>query len=225
MKDTKEIKVKQPIPWGYLAFAFLIIGAGVLLLVFPDESLVWAVRVIGIATMLLGILEIVRILSKKERDMMFFLKMLTAVLGLVGGGFFLFAPDKALEYLAMCAGIYLMIDGSFKLQTSILSRRFRLATWWFVLAMAVAAIAGGFFLIRGLVGWDAKGRAIFIGIFFLVDGLQNLVSTFYLPSIEKRRTVEIAKEYSTETVVFVPTPQGASVGSEAESGTDESETR
>lgn len=220
MKDTKQIKVKQSVPWGYLAFALLIMGAGALLLIFPDESLTWAVRVIGIATMLLGILEIVRILAKKERDIMFFLKMLTAVLGLVGGGFFLFAPDKALEYLAMCAGVYLMIDGSFKLQTSILSRRFRMATWWFVLAMAVAAIAGGFFLIRGL-GWDAKGHAVFIGIFFLVDGLQNLVSMFYLPSIEKRRTIEIAKEYSTETVVFVPTPQNASVGGDAESNSEE----
>ena len=207
-------KRKTSIPWGYLAFALLIAGAGTLLLVFPDESLVWAVRVIGISTMLLGILEAVRVLSKKERGMMFFLKMLTAVLGLAAGGFFLFAPERALEYLAMCAGIYLMIDGSFKLQTSISSRRFRMATWWFILATAVATIAGGFFLIRGL-GWDPKGHAIFIGIFFIVDGIQNLVSMFYLPSIEKRRVKEIAAEHSTETVVFVPTPQAASVATDA----------
>lgn len=211
---------KNGVPWGYLAFSFLIAGAGLLLLIFPDESLLWAVRVIGISTMLLGILEAVRVLSKKERGAMFFVKMLTAFLGLVGGGFFLFAPERALEYLAMCAGVYLMIDGSFKLQTSISSRRFRVGTWWFILATAIATVAGGFWLIKYPFA-DPKGCAILIGIFFIVDSIQNLVSMFYLPSIEKRRIKEIASEHSTETVVFVPTPQNATVASESSEETSE----
>ena len=77
-------------------------------------------------------------LSKKERGVGFLCRMLLGGLCVLSGGFMCFAKQGAFSYLIFAAGILLLVDGSFKLQTAILSKRYRSWFWWVMLSLAVA---------------------------------------------------------------------------------------
>lgn len=181
--------------WGYLLFAILFTAAGLCFLSFPEDALKGVRIGIGVTAIVFAVAFIALTLANEERGFRFWAKMVLGGVAAICGGFMIFSPQGAFSYLTFVAGIYLMIDGSFKLQTAILSKRYRSAVWWIMLVLAAAAISFGTVLVR--VRFDfaeelAKVSKI-IGVALMIDGIQNLLSIGYLYFVE-HKTRETLRE-------------------------------
>lgn len=181
--------------WGYLLFAILFTAAGLCFLSFPEDALKGVRIGIGVTAIVFAVAFIALTLANEERGFRFWAKMVLGGVAVICGGFMIFSPQGAFSYLTFVAGIYLMIDGSFKLQTAILSKRYRSAVWWIMLVLAAASISFGTVLVR--VRFDfaeelAKVSKI-IGIALMIDGIQNLLSIGYLYFVE-HKTRETLRE-------------------------------
>lgn len=186
--------------WGYLLFAILFFGAGLCFLCFPETALK-SVRIgIGIAAIVFAGIYIALTIANAERGFRFWAKMVLGGLAIVCGGFMIFSSQNAFEYLTFVAGLYLIIDGSFKLQTAILSKRYRSALWWIMLILAAASISLGTVLLRVQFDFSEELAKVskILGVGLFLDGLQNLLSIGYLYYIEHRTKQTIMDDLRAE---------------------------
>ncbi len=181
------------LPFGYLLAAVLLIISGTLLLALPETSLANAFRVVGGAILVIFIIRIVLILGERERSVRFFFRMAGTVLALIAGGALLITPNGVFAYLLAIFGLLLILDGAFKLQTAILSHRYKYSATWVMLGFAVVTIGFGFVLVR-MKGIDEKTGALLLAFGFFSCALQNLMSLFLLPMLDKRRREEAQRE-------------------------------
>ena len=85
-------KAKRPsrlasIPWATLSLVLLFFGAGILLVIFPEKSLTWAVRIIAGGVLLLALLQLILSLGKKARGFILVIEIISSLAALAGGGF------------------------------------------------------------------------------------------------------------------------------------------
>ena len=95
--------------------------------------------------------------------------------------------------LALFIGAVMMIDGSFKLHAAVSTKQFKNAVWWILLVLSLLTIAGGLFLIK----WppeDVKACSVMMGIFMILDAIQNVFITFYTPAVERKLKREFLSE-------------------------------
>lgn len=186
-----ENKIKKNYPAGTLLFVPLFLAAGICLLAFPENALPNAILAIGIFAALYSIVNAALAIADKTRDVKFFFRLLGSVLALFCAIFLLIKRnDGAIDALAAFIGLIAIIDGSFKLQSSALSKRYKIAAWWILLALSVIVICGGFYLVK-FPPENKKTLAVIMGLLMIAEGVQNLFATFYSPSVEVRRTEEI----------------------------------
>lgn len=176
-------KLKQ-VKWGYLLFAVLLFCVG-LLFVAKNEALNYVAITFGILLAVFAAVYAVLTLAMRERGGSFAFRMLFSVLALCCGIVTAVFHDKAVDVLVMVFGFLLIIDGSFKLQTTVLAKRFRSAFFWIMLVLSCLVIVGGAVLSK-IVFERLSTQAILLGILLMIDGLGNLASLFFLPWIEKR---------------------------------------
>ena len=101
--------------------------------------------------------------------------------------------DDAVLLLALFIGAVMMIDGSFKLHAAVSTKQFKNAVWWILLVLSLLTIAGGLFLIK----WppeDVKACSVMMGIFMILDAIQNVFITFYTPAVERKLKREFLSE-------------------------------
>ena len=190
------MKRLQSIKWGYLLFALLLIGVGVTFIA-QNEALGYVALTFGVLLTLFAAVYAVLTLALKERGVRFFFRMTLAVLALAGGVTSLILRDQTLGILLMLTGYLLIIDGSFKLQTTALAKRYRSPFFWVMMAISFAVIVGGILLTR--LTFDTESvRAIFLGLLLTVDGAGNLASLFLVPYVERRARREAAEEQAAE---------------------------
>ncbi len=187
-------KLKQ-VKWGYLLFAVLLFCVG-LLFVLKNESLSYVAIAFGILLAVFATVYAVLTLALHERGGAFFFRMLFSILALCCGIATAICHGWTVGILVMLFGFLLIIDGSFKLQTAILAKRFRSAFFWIMLVLSCLVIVGGAVLTK-IVFDDPATQAVVLGILLMIDGLGNLASLFFLPWIEKR-----AKRYVEETSAY-----------------------
>ncbi len=197
--------------WGILLFAILFIVSGICLISFSEEALPKIIIAISVFTIVFSIVYAVLTLADKKRDVKFFFRLLGAICALFCGIFLLVKRnDGAIELLTTFVGLMVIIDGSFKLHTTILSKRYKMAAWWIMLVLSVACIGGGLFLIKWPPVDEVKVCSVIMGLIMITDGVQNLISTFFNPEVDKRMRNEIiAKEQAAELMETIHEPQEA----------------
>ncbi len=213
--------------WGYLLFAILFTAGGLCFLSFPEDALKGVRIGIGVTAIVFAVAFIALTLANEERGFRFWAKMVLGGVAAVCGGFMIFSHQGAFEYLTFIAGIYLMIDGAFKLQTAILSKRYRSAVWWIMLVLAAASISFGTALIR--VRFDFAEELVkvskVIGIALMIDGIQNLLSIGYLYYVEHRTRETLREDLraSGELVTVLDDGTAPTAGTDAPDGTGRTE--
>ena len=191
---NKFFKSVASYSWGVLLFALLFLAAGICLIAFPGDALETAVLTISIITIVFGVVLILIALLDKKRQAKFFFFLLGGVCALFAGIFLLIKRnDDAVLLLALFIGAVMMIDGSFKLHAAVSTKQFKNAVWWILLVLSLLTIAGGLFLIK----WppeDVKACSIMMGIFMILDAIQNVFITFYTPAVERKLKREFLSE-------------------------------
>lgn len=191
---NKFFKSVASYSWGVLLFALLFLAAGICLIAFPGDALETAVLTISIITIVFGVVLILMALLDKKRQAKFFFFLLGGACALFAGIFLLIKRnDDAVLLLALFIGAVMMIDGSFKLHAAVSTKQFKNAVWWILLVLSLLTIAGGLFLIK----WppeDVKACSVMMGIFMILDAIQNVFITFYTPAVERKLKREFLSE-------------------------------
>lgn len=201
-KKKSGKKTNGEFSWGLLLFALLFIATGVCLVAFPEQALSKVILSIGIISVVFAIVTATLALAARKYDGTFFLRLLGAICALFAGIFLLVKRnDDALGLLSAFIGLIIIVDGSFKLHTSVLSRRYKVPMWWIMLIWATVCVAGGFYVVKFLPSWAQNVRLVSIitGIVTILDGVQNFAAAFYSRSVEKRRKEEILASEKTES--------------------------
>ena len=191
---NKFFKSVASYSWGVLLFALLFLAAGICLIAFPGDALPTAVLTISIITIVFGVVLILIALLDKKRQAKFFFFLLGGACALFAGIFLLIKRnDDAVLLLALFIGAVMMIDGSFKLHAAVSTKQFKNAVWWILLVLSLLTIDGGLFLIK----WppeDVKACSVMMGIFMILDAIQNVFITFYTPAVERKLKREFLSE-------------------------------
>ena len=200
LQKLKEFK------WGYIILTILIAAAGVCFIAFR-ETLSTIALIMGILLTLVGVVFGILTIADKRRGVGFALKIVFAVIALSCGIVTIIVHQgEAVEWLVALFGLLLVVDGSFKLQTSAMSKRYDSVAWWLVLIPAVLVIIGGFFSIRFQISGGSEEEllkqqsaySVVIGVTMIIDAIANLLSPFFISYYEKKMKSEGASD-SAET--------------------------
>lgn len=185
--------------WGYVLLFALLVAVGICLIAF-NNTLEIVALIMGIIMIIFGIVLFVLTLADARRGVKFALKITLSAVALVCGVVTAIFRSGAVEILVSLIALFLIIDGSFKLQTTSLSKRYNLAIWWLILIPAVLTILGGFIAMRisPSVSDKLPTISVILGITSIVDGIGNLLSSFYITKYESVRKEEILDEYLVE---------------------------
>lgn len=193
--------------FGYLLFAALLIVLGICLIAY-ENVLENAALAIGICLSVFAIVYAVLALADKNRGVAFFLKITFAVMALTSGIVTIVTRAGAIEVIVTVFSLILLIDGAFKFQTTVLTKRIRSPFWVAMLVLAVAVIGGAFAMIKFYPSDKPRLIALGTAAVLIVDGAANLLTPFFL------RAIANASAAPAEEVPAEPDPTPAPIESD-----------
>ena len=180
MKTIKQAK------WCYIICSALLIAAGVFIIVKPFTSALIFCRIIGGISLFYGISKILGYFSHDLYNLAFQFDLALGVFTLIFGLLLLLRSSRVVTFMPVIIGVFVLVDGVFKLQTAIDAKRFGLSNWWLILLGSLICAVFGLLLIIEPFG-GSNALMVFVGISLLTDGLQNLFNAFYTVKIMKQR--------------------------------------
>lgn len=213
--------------WGYLLLSLLLTGLGICFIVgrprgeeAGSTTLQVMAIAIGILTVLYAAVFAFFTLQARRRSVAFGLKLAFAIVVLIAGLVALIFRDATVSVILNVLSLVLVVDGSFKLNTAILCRRYVVFGWWCILVLAFVMIGGGFVLLLslgGLAGMLAGTAPADEGIYWVLalllfcEAAANLFSAFYLGRYEVNERRILREELMAE---LAAAPHGAAKAEE-----------
>ncbi len=158
---------------GYIVMSALFCVLGAVLLIWPDVSVRWFGRLLGIGMLIFGAVKLVGYFSRDLFRLAFQYDLAFGLLLMALGTMTLCHPGDAMSFLCVMFGIPVLADGLFKIQIALDSRRFGIRTWWLVMVLAALTCVIGVLLV--FRPWDgAQVLTMLMGISLLLDGILNL---------------------------------------------------
>ncbi len=194
--------------WGYLVIAIILCVAGACFVIYPTQAMNITSYIIGGVALIASIVQLVKILSAKERGIGFAVAIVADATTFICACVAFLFPSAVMNVYPMVIGLLIIIDGSFKLQTVIYAKRYDMKMWWFLLVFSCLAILGGFSLIRMQYSNESSiAYLILFGISLFICGLQNFFSLFYLGKISKRSNESTSTQILDEPQANYETPE------------------
>lgn len=166
--------------WGYILIGALLLAIGICFISIQDAYETLAI-VTGAILTAAGIGFGIYTLMDKRRGVKFAIKLAIAIAALICGIVTMIVKQNAVIVIANILCLLLIMDGSFKLQLSILSRRPTYYGWWIVTVLSVAVIVSAFLLCKFTPSNPAT-LATFSGIVICADGILNILAAFFSPA-------------------------------------------
>lgn len=198
---------------GYIIIGILLIAIGVCLVAFSNSLEILAISIgtlLAVSAAIFGIITI----AKKDRGIHFALKITLAIICLVAGITTAIFKGNTVRVMVSVFSLLLIVDGSFKLNTAVMSKRYSVGGWWVMLVTSVLIILSAFILAKYTPD-DIAAETIWLGITVIVDGLSNIFSAIWTSLYEKAEHEEIYNE-----ILAVSRQNG--IGSSVEAAADES---
>ena len=155
--------------YSILTICLILVGA--VLLIAPGIALDVVCIIFGIYMIIYGAVKIMGYFANQlafQFDLA--LGIVIAIVGIV----FVCRTARVVQLLSTCIGIVMLVDATFKIQTSIDSKRFGISRWWLMLILAVIVAAIGILLIL-MPGETTRLMVRLIGLNLCMDGILNLV--------------------------------------------------
>lgn len=184
MKTIKLAKIL------YIICSVLLCGIGLLLIIDPVASSDLIFILIGCILIVFGGSKIVGYFSYDMYHLAFQFDLALGIFVTALGIAFIIRPSVLIDAAALALGLYVFIDGAFKIQTAADAQRFGMSQWWIILLGAIFCIGLGVTLIFNPFGIGAM-MLRFVGIGLLTDGAQNLFNAFYTVRTINRRNQEL----------------------------------
>lgn len=182
---------------GYIIIGILLIAIGVCLVAFSDSLAILAISIgalLAVSATIFGIITI----AKKDRGIRFALKITLAIICLVAGITTAIFKENTVSVMVSVFSLLLIVDGSFKLNTAAMSKRYSVGGWWVMLVTSILIILSSFILAKYTPD-DIAAETIWLGITVIVDGLSNIFSAIWTALYEKAEHKEIYNEILAES--------------------------
>lgn len=164
--------------WFYIAVSAAMIIAGVLFIVFPSVSAVAICCAVGILLTLFGIVKIASYFSNDLFRLAFQFDLALGIFSVAAGVLIILHPGNIAAVMPVIIGVFVLIDGAMKIQTSHDAKLFGLVYWWGILIFGILSCVCGLLLILNPFE-GASALMILLGISLIADGIQNLWITAY----------------------------------------------
>lgn len=186
------LKALKSFKWGYLLITIILAAVGTCLITMNDALVTLAIT-IGCLLVATGLVIAISALADKRRGVGFAIKITISTLCLIGGIITAIFNSASIEIIVSIFSLLLIVDASFKLNTTAMSKRYSLALWWLMLALSVSIIGGAFFMIK-YTPENINTASIILGIIVIVDSIANLLNAFFITAYEKRQREDILSE-------------------------------
>ena len=168
----KEITTKS------IIISIVVIIFAALLIANPVGVMHTALIILGIISIALGVLSLVKY-SKTPQELKFFnTDLLFGVIALVIGFVFLVMPDKIIQLIFIVAGIWIIFEGVSRLQLGLNLRDKISKGWWLILVAVLEIIAGVFVLCHPKL--TAASLVQTSGIVLLIVEIVNIIQAVVL---------------------------------------------
>ncbi len=175
--------------WGYVLICIVLAAIGVCFIAFGNALKALAIS-IGVILSIFAIVFAIITISNTDRGLGFAFRIFLSVICLVGGIVTAVFYENSVDILIAIFSLLLIIDASFKLGTSAMSKRYYVSGWWLVMIFSVLTIIGAFFLIKFTP--EAQNTAsLILGLTMIISAINNFLSAFYITSFERRMENEI----------------------------------
>lgn len=207
------MEILKKAKWLYIVLSVIYIALGIVLLIYPSESIDVICRIIGATALVFGFYGIIRFFFRTVTTFYSVFMLITGIFSFICGIILLVKPDFIKTFFPVVIGVIVVVDSAFKLMTSFELRNTNSKLWWSVFFLSLAGIILGFALV-----FNSKDTidllARLIGACLIVDGIENFFAVFSsvraLKKIAKAAPVEVTyKEIKTE-------PENNSTGNNSE---------
>ena len=162
----------------YILCSILLCAIGTLLICLPTLSAEVLCVVLGVVSLVYGTEKIIGYFSKDMYRLAFQFDLALGIFVAIIGVILLLHPGKVLELVDFIVGLFVLIEGVFKVQTSVDAFRFGMKAWWLILMGALLSCVFGLLLLFSLLPATTV-LMVFVGISLIADGAQNLFNAFY----------------------------------------------
>lgn len=174
---------------AYITISILMLVLGGILLIWPEISLSLLCMLIGVVTLVFGIVKLIGYFSNDLYRLAFQFDFASGILSMLIGGLFLIHPEHMAAILPTIMGVFILVDGVLKIQTAVDARAFGFSSWWMIIFLAAATGICGFLLIwKPFEG--AVAMMMLLGVTLLIDGIQNLWVVLYSVKSDKKRIID-----------------------------------
>ena len=172
MKYLKNIK------GIYICACILFMIIGLMLIGFPEFSMVAVCYIIGIMLIVLGVIKICAYFAQDKYNIAFQFDLALGILSVIIGVCTIIHHNWIINLLPIIIGIMIIADSLFTLQASIDAKRFGLPRWYLLLIFsAVSVILGLVLVFKSFKSAVAITILYGLGCFFI--GFEKLVSIIY----------------------------------------------
>lgn len=178
---------------AYLILSSALIFFGICLIIWPEISAKTLCIVTGAVIAVFGVVKLLGYFSNDRFGLAFQFDFALGIFLIIAGILMIIHPKNIITSLPIIFGVFILIDGAFKLQTATDAKRFGLQKWWAIIILAVlTCIFGGLLILNPFE--SAITFTVIFGITLIIDGIQNLCVAAYTVKTTDKKTINIDYE-------------------------------
>ena len=158
---------------AYTVMTICLIALGAALLFAPQLGLRTLCVVYGVFLIVYGVTKLSGYFAKDLFQLAFQFDLALGIVSIVLGIIIIKKTEYIIEILSTAIGIFMLVDGAFKIQTAVEAKRFGIERWWLILVMSFVVAFVGILLL--VTPFETAGMIVrLIGLNLSLDGILNL---------------------------------------------------
>ena len=180
MKTVNRLEI------SYLLYALALVVFGAVLLIFPEISLGVVGVVSGIAIACVGLLNLILYFRGMYFGIPSGFTLMTGLAFLIIGTLLIIRPGSGASVVTFVIGLFVAVEGVFRIQNAAEEKRVGLKRWWMLLAAGIFDIIFG--LLTIICPFSAAAAVVRLaGIALIVAGVTNAAGSLYVSRHIKKR--------------------------------------
>ncbi|MGN0516050.1 HdeD family acid-resistance protein [Eubacterium sp.] len=172
MKYLKRIKT------AYILTCIAFIIVGLILLIYPELSMITICYIIGIMSIVFGIIKIFAYFSDDKYNIAFQFDLALGLFNVIVGIIILVHPSWIVRILPLILGVLIIVNSLFSIQASLDAKRFGMKKWFVLLIFSILSIAMGIVLVFYPFN-SAVVLTMLYGAGCILTGTEKLIAAIY----------------------------------------------
>ena len=171
---------------GYIIMSAALCALGILLIVYPEISASVLGIICGVLMILFGVVRLTGYFSRDLYRLAFQYDLTCGIVLIALGVIMLANPGSLMTFICISLGLYILVDGMFKIQISLDARSFGVPSWWVILIFAViTGVCGLALMLRP--GEGGSLLMVILGITLVFEGILNFCTVITAVTIIKNQ--------------------------------------